>query len=110
MPIVHAHRRKEKVSIDTGVGHIEFEKDADGRLVADVDGEALDVLLSIPEAFALLDAPASGQVLTNGDKQIDLATLDKDALVEVAISVGLTPHHKWSAATLRAKILEAVGE
>lgn len=49
--LIHAYRRKEAVTVDTGVGHVEFKLNAEGDVVGDANEAQAEVLLNIPEAY-----------------------------------------------------------
>lgn len=109
MPKIHAFRRKEALSVDTAVGVVEFSVDASGDVVADVpEGEALDVLFGIPEAYKIHasdDSPKADEkpankpvsyVLKNDQGEVDLSAMDEDALKAFAKANDVKVHHTWT--------------
>ena len=103
--LIHAHKRKEPTTIDTGNAVIDFVLNDAGEVVADVEDEAdIEVLLAIPEAFKahgnitpvsnVPDAPKS-YVLTNGvpEDDVDLAAMNEDQLKDFAKANGVKVHH-----------------
>ena len=106
-------------------GHvIELKPDASGICTFDVPEDRADVadrLRKIPEGFAEIadEAPAAPMkqatvppappiaTVTTDAGAADLDAMDKDALVELAKSLGIALHHNAGASGIRAKIREA---
>lgn len=60
--LIHAYRRKEAVTVDTGVGHVEFKPNAEGDVVGEANEAQAEVLLNIPEGYkAHGKAPAAAK-------------------------------------------------
>ena len=49
--LIHAYRRKEAVTVDTGAGHVEFKPNAEGEVVGEANEAQAAVLLNIPEGY-----------------------------------------------------------
>lgn len=49
--LIHAYRRNAAVTVDTGVGHVEFKPNAEGDVVGEATEAQAEVLLNIPEAY-----------------------------------------------------------
>ena len=108
---IHAHVRKEAFPVDTGVGHVEFEVNEKGHVIAEVTEQpAIDVLLGIPEAYCEYaeDVPPKvSYVIANGEETLDLATLDDAQLRVFAKDNGVTLHYRWVGDKIRQTIIEA---
>ncbi len=49
--LIHAYRRKEAVTVDTGAGEVEFKPNAEGDVVGEANDAQAAVLLNIPEGY-----------------------------------------------------------
>lgn len=134
--LIHAFRRKEAVTVDTGAGEVDFVPNAAGDVVAEVDDDdAAGVLLAIPEGYrpynaaatekpskTVKQAPPAGTGSTDankdapspflmkgadGEPDLDLATLDDEALKAFAKANAVPMHHTWKGDKLRQKIFDA---
>ena len=60
--LIHAYRRKEAVTVDTGAGHVEFKPNAEGEVVGEANEAQAAVLLNITEGYkAHGKAPAAAK-------------------------------------------------
>ena len=108
MPTIHAFRRQQDITIDTGAGVIDFTANAAGDMVAEIDeGAALDVLLGIPEAFCpYLDANTVSYVLGSGDSALDLGAMTIEALKGFAQEHGVILKTRITADKIRQTIID----